>query len=105
MEIREGGMHLIYVRLNIFFNKFALKSRTESCVMIKGNLLLKIFMGLRLDIVHDFLIGLSIGKWSFVLIGLFLKNLFQQVEFLVEQVFFCCLLNLNHSIIIYDWYV
>ena len=102
-------MHLqfIDIRLDIFANDFGMKPRTGICVIVQGNLLLKKLVGFRLDIAHDLLISLCVGRLSFVLVDLFwisLESLFQGVEFLVmgKLVFFAILWSFNHSIY-YNW--
>ena len=71
--MKVGKMHLqfIDIRLDIFANDFGMKPRTGICVIVQGNLLLKELVGFRLDIAHDLLISLCVGRLSFVLVDLF----------------------------------
>ena len=75
MKVGEVDPDFIYVAFNIFGDDPAMKSRTEGCMVVQGNLLLYIMMGFILDIVHGLLIGLKVGRLSFVRIDLFLMGL------------------------------
>ena len=86
MKVGEINPHFIYVAFNIFGDDCAMKSRTEGCVVVQGNLLFYKMMGFILDIFHDLLIGVSVGRLSFMGITLFLmslQSLSEGVELLV----------------------
>ena len=71
MEEGEKNPYFIDITFNIFRDNPAMKSRTESCMIVQGNLSLKKFFRFRLDLAHDILIGLCVGRLSFKVVGLF----------------------------------